>query len=141
MRSSSVAVEESVGSTAYKANSMESKKGTAREDYVDYLCTADLRRVIPPMPEVYLYVRSNAQGVQHGTLHETLTRNRQALVAQEILDFVSIKPFIIMLANHSCQQMPISKRVRVGACLKALTSRLESRDPLQRRSPQELSIA
>lgn len=77
---SSVAIEESLSSNAYIANSVETKGGNLNECYRKYMCATVYQRLIQPLSEAFPYMRSNVWGVQLSELHGNLVRTRQALV-------------------------------------------------------------
>lgn len=73
----------------------ETEQSCSEGENSEYPCIALWQRIMPPMSEVYLYVRSNAQGVQLFTSHENLIKNLQSLLTQDILDVVPTYHFVI----------------------------------------------
>lgn len=126
-----VAIEESVGNPAYKANNLELKQGHPEDEFNEYPRTVVCKRISPRKSEVYCDVKRKSRGVQLLISHENLLKTRHALVAQEIVEAVSTKPFVIKMANWSCQQMPVSKEMKAETCLQASTSRMDSWGPVE----------
>lgn len=84
-----VAIEESVGNTAYDANNVNIEHKHHKKEFNEYPCTAPHRRIITPLSEVCLYVRRNTRGVQMVTSTKNLVKSRQILVARSIVEAVS----------------------------------------------------
>lgn len=126
--SSSVATEEIKSNDAYFAINVETKHVHHENEHTEYLCTAARSTVMPPMSDTCLYARSIAQSVQLTTLHESLIKNRQAVVVQGIVEVVPIKPFLIKMAGSSDQLMLISKKMKVAICLEPPALWIEPRD-------------
>lgn len=74
-------IEESIDNAAYIAYNVETKHGNEEKECSEYACTAVYQRVIPPLSEACLYVRSTAQGVQLATLYKNFVGKYQALRA------------------------------------------------------------
>lgn len=102
---SSVAIEESVGSTAYMADILETKQGHPKDVFNKYHCTAVCQSTIRSMSEAYLYATTNDRGVRLDTSYKYLVKNYQAFVAQGIVEIVPTQSFIVKMANWSSQQM------------------------------------
>lgn len=58
------------------------------EDGKKYSCTTVRKRRITATTETYIYVRTNAQGVQMVSAHEKLFKTRQSLVVQGIVEVI-----------------------------------------------------
>lgn len=99
--SSSVVIGGSVGTAPNMETNLESKQGHPEYEFNEYPCTAVCSRIIPPMSELYLHLRSNARDVSLKTLNKNLIKNRQALLAQGIAEIVPTQSFIFKMANWS----------------------------------------
>lgn len=97
--SSPVVIRESVGNATYMADTVETKQSSFEDKYNEYQCSAACQRIILPMIEICLYVRSNAQGVQMVTLNEKLIKNLQAHVTQDVVDVDPTQHFLIKMEN------------------------------------------
>lgn len=74
--SSSIAVKESASNAAYMTGKQETKQSASEDEYNEYSRTAACQRIIPPIREVYLHVKSNVHGVQSVTSHENFYKTR-----------------------------------------------------------------
>lgn len=57
---SSVSTEESVGNAAYLTGKMETNQNNSKDEYNAYQCLIVRQKILPPMSDAYLQVRSNA---------------------------------------------------------------------------------
>lgn len=107
---------------------MKTKQGYIEKDYSKYLLTSVSQKNIPPVSEAYPYVKSSAQSVRLGTLHETFPNSPQTIVVQGIVEVAPTKSFFIKIAYKSSQHVMISTVMMVAVCLEVTKSWLELQD-------------
>lgn len=81
-------------------------------------CTSVWQKVLPGMTEVYLYMRSTAQGVRFVTLYENLVKITKVLWPKSIMGILPEQHFIIKAACRWSQQLLALKEMKVAICRK-----------------------
>lgn len=94
-----LATEESVGSAAFTANNVETRKENLRKDYNEHPSTAVVQQIIPSISDVHVHAISNAGGVQLVSSHVNLVRNYHALMNQGKVEAFFAKLFIIKVQS------------------------------------------